>query len=241
MSEVSVKELNKEYRIGKESLAVLKGIDLTIPKGETLGIIGLSGAGKSTFLHILGGLDKPTSGEVCYHGNNIFQQSDAKLANFRNTMIGFVFQFHHLLSEFTAQENVMMPSLIAREKKDKALTKASDLLEQVGLADRIHHKPGELSGGEQQRVAIARAMVNSPEVILADEPTGNLDTKTGEMVFNTLLNMRDITGCTLVFITHNEGIAERMERIIHLEDGRIIEEKRNHSQSTPGSQFSTQC
>ncbi len=223
MSDILVENLGKQYHTGKEELHVLRGIDLNIRKGEKLGIVGISGAGKSTLLHILGGLDKPTSGKVCYHGDDIYRLSSAKLANFRNAKIGFVFQFHHLLPEFTAWENVAMPSLIARKSKNKALANASELLKKVGLADRMHHKPGELSGGEQQRVAIARAMVNSPEVILADEPTGNLDTKTGNMVFDTLLDMRDITGCTLVIITHNEGIAEKMQRVIRLEDGRVVD------------------
>ncbi len=223
MSEVVVEDLHKEYHTGEGRLDILKGVSLSIKKGERLGIVGASGAGKSTFLHILGGLDKPTSGRVLYDGTDIFQQSDTKLANFRNEKVGFVFQFHHLLPEFSALENVMMPSLIARKSKGQAREQASKLLETVGLSKRMTHKPGELSGGEQQRVAIARAMANSPEVILADEPTGNLDTQTGKKVFQSMLDLHDQTGCTLVFITHNEALTEGVERAIRLEDGNIVE------------------
>lgn len=227
MSNIVVADLCKEYRVGRECLKILKGVSMNVSKGETLGIVGVSGAGKSTLLHIMGGLDKPTSGRVLFADKDIFAQNDAKLANFRNSRIGFVFQFHNLLPEFTALENVAMPRLIAREERGKAEKKAIELLEKVGLGERLRHKPGELSGGEQQRVAIARAMANSPEVILADEPTGNLDTHTGEMVFQKLLDLRRQTGCTLIIITHNEGIAARMQRTIRLEDGRVVEETRH--------------
>lgn len=227
MSDIEIHDLIKEYHNGKENLRVLKGISLSVKKGERLGIVGISGAGKSTLLHILGGLDRPTSGKVSYGGEDIFRQSDARLASFRNSRVGFVFQFHHLLPEFTALENVMMPCLIAREKREKAQEKAQDLLEKVGLKERLHHRPSQLSGGEQQRVAIVRGLVNSPHVVLADEPTGNLDTHTGEKVFQTLLDMHRYTACTLVIITHNEDIAKRMGRVIRLEDGRIVEERIN--------------
>jgi lipoprotein-releasing system ATP-binding protein len=227
MSDIVVVDLCKEYHIGKERLNVLKGISLNVKQGETLGIVGISGAGKSTLLHVMGGLDKPTSGKVLFADKDIFGQSEAQLANFRNSRVGFVFQFHHLLPEFTALENVVMPRLIAREERGKAEKKAIELLERVGLGERLRHKPGELSGGEQQRVAIARAMSNSPEVILADEPTGNLDTHTGEMVFQKLLELHRQIGCTLIIITHNDGIAARMQRTIRLEDGRVVEETRH--------------
>ncbi|MBI5185695.1 MAG: ABC transporter ATP-binding protein [Nitrospinae bacterium] len=227
MSDIVIADLCKEYRVGRECLKILKGVSLNVSKGETLGIVGVSGAGKSTLLHIMGGLDKPTSGRVLFADKDIFAQNDVKLANFRNARIGFVFQFHNLLPEFTALENVAMPRLIAREERGKAEKRATELLEKVGLGERLRHKPGELSGGEQQRVAIARAMSNSPEVILADEPTGNLDTHTGEMVFQKLLDLRRQTGCTLIIITHNEGIAARMQRTIRLEDGRVVEETRH--------------
>jgi lipoprotein-releasing system ATP-binding protein len=195
-----------------------------IKKGETLGIVGMSGSGKSTLLHILGTLERPTSGEVLYLGENVFRRSDDELATFRNREIGFVFQFHYLLSEFSALENVMMPLLIHRIGVKEAKELATDILGRVGLRDRLNHRPGELSGGEQQRVAIARAVILKPKVILADEPTGNLDLETGNSVMDLFLNLNQEEEITLVLVTHNPAVAERLGRRIRLLDGKIVDE-----------------
>ena len=193
--------------MGTETLQVLKKVNLTIRPGEMISIVGASGAGKSTLLHLLGALDRPSEGAVYYGEKNIFDLPDAELARFRNTHIGFVFQFHHLLPEFSALENVMMPLLIQRIPADAAREKAEIALQEVGLQARVRHKPGELSGGEQQRVAIARALVNRPTVIFADEPTGNLDTKTGEAVSELLLRLNQERNMMIVLVTHNEKLA----------------------------------
>jgi lipoprotein-releasing system ATP-binding protein len=221
---IEVRSLSKVFETDGSRIAALKGIDLMIKRGETLGILGMSGSGKSTLLHILGTLERPTSGEVLYSGENVFHRSDDELATFRNREIGFVFQFHYLLSEFSALENVMMPLLIQRVGAKEARERAMDTLERVGLKDRLHHRPGELSGGEQQRVAIARAVILKPRVILADEPTGNLDLETGKSVMDLFLNLNYKEGITLVLVTHNPAVAERLGRRIRLSDGKIVDE-----------------
>ncbi|MER3446859.1 MAG: lipoprotein-releasing system ATP-binding protein LolD [Candidatus Dadabacteria bacterium] len=221
---IEVRSLSKVFETDGSGIAALKGIDLVIKKGETVGIVGMSGSGKSTLLHIIGTLERPTSGEVLYSGENVFHRSDDELATFRNREIGFVFQFHYLLSEFSALENVMMPLLIQRMGIKEARDLAMDILERVGLKDRLHHRPGELSGGEQQRVAIARAVILKPSVILADEPTGNLDLETGKSVMDLFLNLNWEEQITLVLVTHNPAVAERLGRRIRLSDGKIVDE-----------------
>lgn len=218
---LDVRDLCKTYGSGHSAVDVLKGIDLTVMPGESIALVGASGAGKSTLLHILGTLDRPTSGKVLFRGEDVFRRGEAQLAVFRNLSVGFVFQFHHLLPEFTALENAMMPALISGRKRDEATAAAEELLSEVGLAHRLTHKPGELSGGEQQRVAIARALVLSPPLLLADEPTGNLDTRTSEGVHEVLEAVRARHGITLVVVTHNERLAQRMGRTVHLVDGKI--------------------
>jgi lipoprotein-releasing system ATP-binding protein len=218
---LEVRGLCKTYRTGPNRVDVLTGIDLDMTQGTTLALVGASGAGKSTLLHLLGALDRPSGGTVLFRGEDLFSKSDRDLAAFRNRCIGFVFQFHHLLPEFTALENVMMPALIARVAKEEARSKAEELLTDVGLAHRLTHRPGELSGGEQQRVAIARALALSPELLLADEPTGNLDMKTSEGVHALLAELQQKKGLTLVVVTHNEQLAAAMGRVVRLADGRL--------------------
>ena len=218
---LEVRGLCKTYGNGPSLLEVLSGIDLDLQIGTTTALVGASGAGKSTLLHLLGALDRPSSGMVCFRGENIFKKNDRQLAAFRNRSIGFVFQFHHLLPEFTALENVMMPALIARIPRQKARETAESLLEDVGLGQRMTHRPGELSGGEQQRVAIARALVLGPELLLADEPTCNLDMKTSDGIHAMLTDLQTKKGLTLVIVTHNEQLAAAMGTTIHLVDGRI--------------------
>ncbi len=218
---LEVRGLCKTYEIGKNMIEVLSGIDLQLEVATTTALVGASGAGKSTLLHLLGALDRPSTGSVSFQGEDIFSKNDRELASFRNRSIGFVFQFHHLLSEFTALENVMMPALIARVPKDEALLMAEELLIDVGLEHRMSHRPGELSGGEQQRVAIARALVLSPALLLADEPTGNLDMKTSEGVHAVLANLQQKKGLTLVVVTHNELLAAAMGRTVRLVDGKL--------------------
>ena len=218
---IQVDQLFKTYGNGAKKVEVLKGIDLAVSPGDRVAIVGASGVGKTTLLHILGTLDQPTSGRVRYEGEDVFTLDERALAFFRNREIGFVFQFHHLLPEFSALENTLMPCLIQGLPKKEAASRAEAILTAVGLKDRLLHKPGELSGGEQQRVAVARAMVLEPKVLLADEPTGNLDTRTGESVFDLLQELNQVKGLTLIVVTHNSALASRMARQIHLVDGRI--------------------
>ncbi len=201
----------------------MRNLDLEIKKGDSLAVVGVSGAGKSTLIHILGTLDHPTSGALSIAGNNVFEWSEKKLAAFRNRTIGFVFQLNNLLPEFTALENTMMPALIGGFSKKQAEDKALKLLQEVGLEHRLKHKPGELSGGEQQRVAIARALVMEPEILLADEPTGNLDTETGKKIEDILVNLNAIKKITLIVVTHNKLLADRMSGRIGLRDGKIYD------------------
>ncbi|MBI5140610.1 MAG: ABC transporter ATP-binding protein [Nitrospirae bacterium] len=205
--------------MGGSTLNVLNGVNLSVKKGEFLCVMGPSGAGKSTLLHILGALDHPTSGAVTLAGRDVFTITERELPAFRNAHIGFVFQFHHLLTEFTALENVMMPLLVGRKSAAEAKKRAEAELERVGLAGRTLHKPGELSGGEQQRVAIARALVTSPDIVLADEPTGNLDTKTGSDVFDLMRRFNRESGTTFIMVTHNETLAARCDRLVRMVDG----------------------
>jgi len=220
---LEVKDLYKSYGSGPGKVEVLKGIDLTVEAGDTVALVGPSGAGKSTLLHVMGTIDRPSAGSVLFDGKEIFNLSDQPLAAFRNRSIGFVFQFHHLLPEFTAVENVMMPLLIGGEKKSVAQERAQGLLDDVGLSHRMNHRPGELSGGEQQRVAIARALVREPRLLLADEPTGNLDRRTSEEVHALLYSIQQRTGISLVIVTHNEQLAAGMGRTIRFVDGKIVE------------------
>ncbi|MEW6375112.1 MAG: ABC transporter ATP-binding protein [Thermodesulfobacteriota bacterium] len=215
-------QIFKSFGNGAKRVEVLKGIDLTFHQGEKAAIVGTSGVGKTTLLHILGTLDRPTSGKVLYEGRDIFTLNEKELALFRNREIGFVFQFHHLLPEFSALENTMMPCLIQGLPKREAAIRAEAILNLVGLKERLSHKPGELSGGEQQRVAVARALVLEPKVLLADEPTGNLDTKTGESVFELLKELNQIKGVTLIVVTHNPKLADQLSRQIHLTDGKAL-------------------
>jgi lipoprotein-releasing system ATP-binding protein len=218
---LEVKEIKKSYKITKKNyLNVLKGIDLKVYKGEIAAIVGKSGAGKSTLLHILGTLDRPDSGQFIFEDKNIFTFSDKQLAEFRSKEIGFIFQFHHLLPEFTALENVHIASLISGNK-DKS--NSISLLNEVGLGERINHKPSELSGGEAQRVAIARALINSPKIILADAPTGNLDTENAEAVIDLIFELRKKFNQTYLIVTHNEEFAQRCDRIIKISDGIITD------------------
>ena len=219
---IKVEQLFKSYGNGTKQIEVLKGIDLSFYQGERVSIVGASGVGKTTLLHILGALDHPTSGTVLFEGRDIFTLNEKELALFRNRQIGFVFQLHHLLPEFNALENTMMPCLIQGMSKKEGYSRAEAILSQVGLKDRLSHKPGELSGGEQQRVAVARALVLEPKVLLADEPTGNLDTQTGESVFDLLQELNKIRGVTLIVVTHNLELASRMSRQIHLVDGKTV-------------------
>jgi lipoprotein-releasing system ATP-binding protein len=219
-------DLVKDYKISKDkSLRVLDHINLEVYEGEIVSIVGASGAGKSTLLHLLGTLDKPTSGEVLFEGNNVFHLNGDKLAKFRNTKIGFVFQFHHLLPEFTALENVAIASMISGKSLKDAQEPARILLDDVGLGDRVNHKPSELSGGEAQRVAVARALINSPKIIFADEPTGNLDSKNSDEVIKLIFELRKKYHQTFVIVTHNEQFASMTDRTLKMLDGKIINGK----------------
>ena len=220
---IRVVDLYKSYYDGLTELPVLKGVDLKVKKAEIVAIVGASGVGKSTLLHLLGGLDRPTEGTIFYEGEDIFALNDQALDRFRNEEIGFVFQFHHLLPEFTALENVAMPGLIARQKPHVAQDRAKTLLDYVGLGERLEHRPSELSGGERQRVAIARALVNQPKVVLADEPTGNLDQKTSEAVHDLLWTLNDQFNQTFIIVTHNQPLAQRADRLIQLVDGQVFD------------------
>jgi len=216
-----VKNIAKTYLAAERRIEVLKDVNLTVPGGNSIGILGVSGTGKSTLLHILGTLENPTEGYVHFEGTDIFSLSSDKKAAFRNRTIGFVFQFHYLLPEFSALENVMMPALIAREPGHKARKRARELLERVEVGHRLEHKPGELSGGEQQRVSIARALMMTPALLLADEPTGNLDPKTAGKIHDLLLSLNETEALTMIIVTHNPDLARRMDRTYTLIEGRL--------------------
>lgn len=224
---VLIDNLYKNYFLGKSPVPVLKGIDLEIFEGEIVAVMGPSGVGKSTLLHILGVLDRPTSGRVEIDSTDIFSFNDKKLAEFRNKTVGFVFQFHHLLPEFTALENVMIPGLMAGESHDSVKSRAIELLNDVNLADRLEHRPNELSGGEQQRVAVARSLINSPKLVLADEPSGNLDRQSAESLHQLFWDLNDRFNQTMVIVTHNQELAEQAHRVIELFDGRVKTNRRN--------------
>jgi lipoprotein-releasing system ATP-binding protein len=224
--------MGKSFVTDAGRLEVLRDINLSVAEGEMVGIVGASGAGKSTLLHILGALDRPTHGNVFYDGKDIFSLGRNSIASFRNRMIGFVFQFHHLLPEFSAIENVKMPGLInmggnfcgaKRYSRNEIEQQAAKLLDEMGLSERKRHRPGELSGGEQQRVAVARALLLEPKVVLADEPTGNLDTATGKDLFNMFIDLNKKKGITFVVVTHNESLSSLCHRTLKMVDGRLVD------------------
>jgi ABC-type lipoprotein export system ATPase subunit len=215
-------ELHKTYHIGKRSVEVLHGVSLTIQRGETISIMGASGAGKSTLMHILGGLDRPDAGDIFFEETSLVKMNPARRAAFRAQRCGFIFQSYHLLPELDVRQNVILPSMAARSGRD-VKARAEGLLEKVGLTGRMDHRPMELSGGEQQRVAIARALMNDPDLILADEPTGNLDSHTGENILNNLFDLAQSAGRTLIIVTHNEEVARRCPRELILKDGKLEE------------------
>jgi lipoprotein-releasing system ATP-binding protein len=219
---LSVSNLYKSFIEGGEEIQVLRGVDLQLASGERLAVIGESGVGKSTLLHILGTLDRPTAGEILYQGKEIPIGDETALAHFRNREIGFVFQFHYLLPDFTALENVMFPALIQGMEAQTAKKEAKQLLEQVGLKDRMSHRPGKLSGGEQQRVAVARSVIMEPKLILADEPTGSLDLRIGEEVQDLLFRLNEEKGIALVIATHNRQFAQKIGRRVELKSGRLV-------------------
>jgi len=224
MSELlRVEGVSKSFRTGEGTIEVLRGAELCVREGERVAIVGQSGVGKSTLLHILGAIDHPSSGSVRFRGEDVFAKPSDELARFRNTSLGFVFQFHHLLPEFSALENVMMPGLLRGAEPARMRERAAAMLDEVGLAERLHHPIGKLSGGERQRVAVARALVLDPPLVLADEPTGNLDPATGDRVSDLLLRMNETRGTALVVVTHNESLARRLGRIATLVDGRLVE------------------
>ncbi|MEO8447588.1 MAG: ABC transporter ATP-binding protein [bacterium] len=217
---IEITNVKKSYKVTKTNkLHVLKGITLNIYKEDISAIVGKSGAGKSTLLHILGTLDKPDSGKILFEGKDVFELKEKQISEFRSNEIGFIFQFHHLLPEFTAMENVMIASMIHGEP-DKS--KAEEMLTEVGLKDRMNHKPSELSGGEAQRVAIARALINSPRLILADEPTGNLDSENADAIIDLIFSLRKKYKQTFLIVTHNEEFAKSCDSIIHLQDGKVV-------------------
>lgn len=218
-SMLSAEDIIKNYPTSAGELRVLRGLNLKVEEGEIVALVGASGVGKSTLLHIFGTLDRPTSGKVYYRGTDIFSLPDKSLAPFRNRAVGFIFQFHHLLGEFSSLENVMMPALIAGSNNGKAEKRARELLERVGLEERLNHRPGELSGGEQQKVALARALVNTPQIVLADEPSGNLDKEGGEMLYNLFLELNRERQQTFIIATHNLKLAEKAKRVLRLEEG----------------------
>jgi lipoprotein-releasing system ATP-binding protein len=223
-SRIDIRQLRKSFEHGGRLIDVLRGIDLTVGAGEMVAVVGSSGAGKSTFLHVLGTLDQPTSGQISFDGVDVTRMPPSRLADFRNRTVGFVFQFHHLLPEFTAVENCFMPGLIAGLGREVAEKRARGLLERVGLGHRLTHRPGELSGGEQQRVALARALIMEPRVLLADEPTGNLDTHTGEEMHQLIVELNRERNMTMVVVTHNPDFAARLPRRLRMVDGVILDE-----------------
>ncbi len=216
---IQASNIHKSY--GK--LHVLKGVDLKIEKGEVVAIVGKSGAGKSTLLHILGTLDKADEGQLLINREDVFRLNSRKLADFRNRNIGFIFQFHHLLPEFTALENVSIPAYISKQPENQTQKRAKELLDYLGLSDRLTHKPGQLSGGEQQRVAVARALINNPAIVFADEPSGNLDSGSSQELHQLIFNLRNDFRQTFIIVTHNEDLAQMSDRCLEMKDGRLIE------------------
>jgi lipoprotein-releasing system ATP-binding protein len=219
---IDVVGLYKSFPMGGRDLVVLNNINLRIQRGELIAIMGASGAGKSTLLQILGTLDRPTKGTVSFEGQDLFQLSEQQQAEFRNKRVGFVFQFHHLLPEFTALENACLPAMIQKRDLADVAGEATKLLREVGLGERLHHKPGELSGGEQQRVSVARALMQQPDLVLADEPTGNLDSHTGDALFTLLRQLNRSRGTTFVIVTHNDKLSAHADRIVSMQDGMIV-------------------
>lgn len=230
---LDVVDIHKSYFLNGTRIDVLKGVSVGIAQGELVSLVGASGSGKSTFLHVVGTLDIPAAGRLHFKGRSVFDMNDADVARFRNTSIGFVFQSHYLLPEFTAAENVAMPALIMREDRRSSLFRARELLERVGLGDRADHKPGELSGGESQRVALARALILKPALLLADEPTGNLDPITGEGIHALLREVNRELGITAIVVTHNEPLARSMPRRLRLLDGKIVSADGEHTPGPP--------
>ncbi len=220
---LTAEDVWKEFRSGEDRVSVLQGLNLRVGRGEMVGVMGASGVGKTTLLQILGTLDRPSGGRVMYGEQDVYSLDNAALAKFRNESIGFVFQFHHLLAEFSAVENTMMPALIQGAAQAQVRSRAESLLQEVGLADRLHHKPGELSGGEQQRVAVARALMNEPALVLADEPSGNLDQQTGEEIHELLRHINRTRGASFLIATHNPHLAQSLDRVVRINNGRIEE------------------
>jgi len=223
---LSAKNIFKSYQTVKNvRLEILKSVSIDIEENKISVIFGASGAGKSTLLHILGGLDKPDSGEVIFNNTNIYKLSDDKLAKFRNNYIGFVFQFHHLLPEFTAVENIMIPQMINGVSEKQSYERGKELLNEIGLVDRMNHKPAELSGGEQQRVAVARALANDPSIVLADEPTGNLDSKNSIVMHELFMNLKEKLNKTFIIVTHNQDLISLADNLYEMKDGKILNSK----------------
>ncbi len=237
---LAARNLVKTYQMGGHVLEVLRGLNLTLEAGETMAVVGTSGVGKSTLLHILGTLDRPSAGQVFFEGQDVHAKDEEGLASFRNKAIGFVFQFHHLLPEMNALENVMLPALIGRRPRGEARSQAEDMLRHVGLGHRLDHKVGQLSGGEQQRVAVARALVRNPKLLLADEPTGNLDQRTSEEVHELLLSLNREHGLAMIVVTHNPALARILQRCVAIEDGRARELEPGSKGDLPGFR-SPQC
>ncbi len=234
---IRVRNLSKVYQSGGADLVIFSGVDLEVVRGEMLALVGESGAGKSTLLHLLGGLDRPSGGTIYYGSTEISALSDSAQADFRNREIGFVWQIHYLLPEFSAQENVMMPLLIRGCSHAQAASESLARLDEVGLRARSSHRAGELSGGEQQRVVLARALVGRPQVLLADEPTGNLDFRTGEMIFELLESLHRTHQLTSVFVTHNLSFARRCDRVLAMDRGGLVPASRNDSQRESGTEY----